>query len=51
MLDLPGGGGKVEATPELVCPGFFVDRATWAGAPLSEILGLAGLVGSGRTDK
>ncbi len=34
---------RVEAAPELVCPGFFVDRATWAGAPLSEILALAGV--------
>jgi len=34
---------RVEAAPELVCPGFFVDHATWAGAPLSEILALAGV--------
>jgi len=34
---------RVEAAPELVCPGFFVDQATWAGAPLSEILALAGV--------
>jgi DMSO/TMAO reductase YedYZ molybdopterin-dependent catalytic subunit len=34
---------RVEAAPELVCPGYFVDRAMWAGAPLSEILALAGV--------
>jgi len=28
--------------PELVCPGFFVDVATWAGAPLREVLEEAG---------
>lgn len=34
---------RVEAAPELVCPGYFVDHATWAGAPLSEVLALAGV--------
>jgi DMSO/TMAO reductase YedYZ molybdopterin-dependent catalytic subunit len=34
---------KVEATPILECPGFFVDEATWAGAPIREILALAGV--------
>jgi len=34
---------KVQATPELVCPGFFVDVATWAGAPLREVLEEAGM--------
>ncbi len=34
---------KVQATPELVCPGFFVDVATWAGAPLREVLEGAGV--------
>jgi DMSO/TMAO reductase YedYZ molybdopterin-dependent catalytic subunit len=33
---------KVEATPELVCPGYFVDVACWAGAPVREVLELAG---------
>ncbi len=33
----------VEAAPELVCPGYFVDVATWAGAPLWEVLELAGV--------
>ena len=39
---------KVQATPELVCPGYFVDVATWAGVPLREVLRLAG-VGEGAT--
>jgi len=34
---------RVEATPELVCPGYFVDVACWAGAPLREVLELAGV--------
>jgi len=32
---------KVEASPNLVCPGFFVDKATWAGAPIADVLALA----------
>jgi len=32
---------KAETHCILVCPGFFQDEATWAGAPLSEILALA----------
>jgi DMSO/TMAO reductase YedYZ molybdopterin-dependent catalytic subunit len=32
---------KVETHSVLVCPGFFQDEATWAGAPLTEILALA----------
>lgn len=39
---------KVEAAPELVCPGYFVDVATWAGAPLRDVLDRAG-VGDGAT--
>jgi DMSO/TMAO reductase YedYZ molybdopterin-dependent catalytic subunit len=34
---------RVEAAPELICPGFFTDHATWAGAPLSAILAMAGV--------
>ena len=34
---------KVEASPELVCPGFFVDKATWAGVPIADVLALAGV--------
>jgi DMSO/TMAO reductase YedYZ molybdopterin-dependent catalytic subunit len=34
---------KVEASPRLVCPGFFVDEATWAGVPIREVLALAGV--------
>ncbi|NLD43416.1 MAG: molybdopterin-dependent oxidoreductase [Chloroflexi bacterium] len=33
---------RVEAAPLLVCPGFFEDRATWAGVPLGDVLALAG---------
>lgn len=34
---------KRQTTAELVCPGFFVDEATWAGAPIGEVLALAGV--------
>ena len=34
---------KVEGSPELVCPGFFEDTATWAGVPLKYVLELAGV--------
>lgn len=34
---------KVEAGPELVCPGFFVDEASWAGTPILDVLALAGV--------
>jgi DMSO/TMAO reductase YedYZ molybdopterin-dependent catalytic subunit len=34
---------KVEASPNLVCPGFFMDKATWAGAPIADVLALAGV--------
>jgi DMSO/TMAO reductase YedYZ molybdopterin-dependent catalytic subunit len=32
---------KVQASPVLTCPGFFVDEATWAGTPIAEVLALA----------
>ncbi|MBM3189261.1 MAG: hypothetical protein FJZ90_11135 [Chloroflexi bacterium] len=34
---------RVEASPVLVCPGFFEDRATWAGVPIRELLARAGV--------
>jgi DMSO/TMAO reductase YedYZ molybdopterin-dependent catalytic subunit len=34
---------KVTATPTLVCPGFFVDQATWSGVPFKALLDLAGV--------
>jgi DMSO/TMAO reductase YedYZ molybdopterin-dependent catalytic subunit len=34
---------RIEAAPLLVCPGFFEDRATWAGAPVRDVLALAGV--------
>ena len=34
---------KSEARPKLVCPGFFVDVATWAGVKLESVLELAGV--------
>jgi DMSO/TMAO reductase YedYZ molybdopterin-dependent catalytic subunit len=34
---------KVTKTLDLVCPGFFDDKATWAGVPLRYILDLAGV--------
>jgi DMSO/TMAO reductase YedYZ molybdopterin-dependent catalytic subunit len=32
---------RVEATCTLVCPGFFEDEGTWAGAPITHVLELA----------
>ena len=32
---------KVQASPILVCPGYFEDEATWAGAAIADILALA----------
>lgn len=40
---------KVETAAILECPGFFVDEATWSGAPIQEVLALAG-VQEGATD-
>ena len=34
---------KTEASPTLICPGFFQDKATWAGVPLKDVLELVGL--------
>ncbi len=34
---------RVQASPLLVCPGFFTDQATWAGTPIAEVLALAGV--------
>jgi DMSO/TMAO reductase YedYZ molybdopterin-dependent catalytic subunit len=34
---------KIEARTILECPGFFTDEATWAGAPIREVLALAGV--------
>jgi DMSO/TMAO reductase YedYZ molybdopterin-dependent catalytic subunit len=34
---------KVEVKAILECPGLFVDEATWAGAPIREVLALAGM--------
>ena len=34
---------RVSDSPLLVCPGFFEDRATWAGVSLAHILDLAGV--------
>jgi DMSO/TMAO reductase YedYZ molybdopterin-dependent catalytic subunit len=31
---------RVQASPVLNCPGFFVDEATWAGTPIAEVLAL-----------
>jgi DMSO/TMAO reductase YedYZ molybdopterin-dependent catalytic subunit len=33
---------KLEVGAELICPGYFVDNATWVGVPIREILDLAG---------
>jgi DMSO/TMAO reductase YedYZ molybdopterin-dependent catalytic subunit len=34
---------RVETAATLKCPGFFVDKATWAGTPIREVLALAGV--------
>jgi DMSO/TMAO reductase YedYZ molybdopterin-dependent catalytic subunit len=34
---------RIEAEPVLICPGYFEDVATWAGAPLNDVLELAGI--------
>lgn len=34
---------KMTASPPLDCPGYFVDIATWSGAPLTVILDMAGV--------
>lgn len=34
---------RVTSRPELVCPGFFVDVASWSGTPLRHILEKAGV--------
>ena len=34
---------KVTATPDLVCPGAFIDTTTWSGVPLVTILEMAGV--------
>jgi DMSO/TMAO reductase YedYZ molybdopterin-dependent catalytic subunit len=34
---------KVTKTLDLICPGFFEDKATWAGVPLKYVLNLAGV--------
>ena len=34
---------KVTATPDLLCPGNFIDRTTWSGVPLKTILEMAGI--------
>jgi DMSO/TMAO reductase YedYZ molybdopterin-dependent catalytic subunit len=40
---------KVEASPDLECPGFFVDRGvTWVGVPIADVLDLAGVQGGAR---
>jgi DMSO/TMAO reductase YedYZ molybdopterin-dependent catalytic subunit len=34
---------KVTGSPDLVCPGFFVDKADWSGVPFKTILDMAGV--------
>jgi DMSO/TMAO reductase YedYZ molybdopterin-dependent catalytic subunit len=34
---------RVTDSPELVCPGVFVDKATWTGVPIKVVLELAGV--------
>jgi DMSO/TMAO reductase YedYZ molybdopterin-dependent catalytic subunit len=39
---------KVTATPTLICPGYFADKATWSGVPIKYILELAGVKGEAK---
>ncbi len=34
---------KVTSSPDLVCPGYFVDKASWSGVPFKTILEMAGI--------
>ena len=34
---------KVTAAPDLICPGYFVDTATWSGVPLKTVLDMVAL--------
>jgi DMSO/TMAO reductase YedYZ molybdopterin-dependent catalytic subunit len=34
---------KVEMYSDLVCPGFFEDKGTWAGVPIEQVLARAGI--------
>jgi DMSO/TMAO reductase YedYZ molybdopterin-dependent catalytic subunit len=34
---------KVTATPSLICPGYFEDKAAWSGVPMKYVLELAGV--------
>ncbi len=40
---------KVQASPVLNCPGFFIDEATWAGTPIAEVLALTQVQGGAST--
>jgi DMSO/TMAO reductase YedYZ molybdopterin-dependent catalytic subunit len=40
---------KVTASAQLACYGIFVDSATWAGVPLSDVLRLAGAKDGAKT--
>ena len=42
---------RVEASPTLTCPGFFVDEATWAGTPIAEVLALTEVLDGATTIK
>jgi DMSO/TMAO reductase YedYZ molybdopterin-dependent catalytic subunit len=39
---------KIKTEAPLICPGFFEDKAAWAGAPLAHILALAGVQAGAR---
>ena len=40
---------KVSSNPDLVCPGYFEDKALWSGVPLKAVLDLAGLQSGAKT--
>jgi DMSO/TMAO reductase YedYZ molybdopterin-dependent catalytic subunit len=41
--EILGLSPKVTGSPDLVCPGFFVDKASWSGVPFKTILDMAGV--------
>lgn len=41
--EILGLSPKVTGSPDLVCPGFFVDKAEWSGVPFKTILDMAGV--------
>ena len=41
--EILGLAPKVTGSPDLVCPGYFVDKASWSGVPFKTVLDMAGV--------